>query len=415
MQNQNFPKATSASFLVSEDCNLACTYCFEEPRMYKDNMSWEAAKAGIDLLARNGKYDIMFFGGEPFLNFKLMKQMLEYSESLGIPYSASVVTNGTIMNSEIEEWLAEQKEKIGFSVQLSIDGPKHIHDTYRVYRNGKGSFDKIEKNLPAFKRALGLDGNLHVHGCLNAKTIGSLYESYKFFKEEWKIPWIWMMPIHGEDWAMSDVGIYHTQLNLIKDEIIGDIKRIGNVNPLRHYAPIDKLLNMPTCHNKPCGAGSGFLSFNAKGEIWPCHEFYYNDPAKLMKIGDVFNGVNKEMLRVFEEYDHEDLGCPSECDAYGCYRCIADNFRMNGSIFANIRGARCLMSKVEDQVIKETNRELEEMGIFKKTVTTEIETNTDAIRDSVKDSQREQINPERMAILFNDILKRLDRLEKAQK
>lgn len=359
-------RVNAASILVSEDCNLACKYCFEEPRKFRQKMSWEVGKRTIDVLSQHDNYHLMMFGGEPFLNFKLMKQMTDYALSLKVPFSVNIITNATIMTQEIKDWLSNTD--FNLSVQLSVDGPKHIHDAYRVDKRGHGSFDRIEKNLPDFVEALETNpnGHLNVHGCLNADTIGKAYEIYSFFKHEWKTPWIWLMPIHGETWEHKHVGVYHEELKKIAAEIIDDVKRTGDISLLKHYAPIDKIMNFPKGHSKPCGAGDSFVTITANGEIWPCHEFYYNDPEQIMSFGDIFNGVNSERMRVFQEYEHSDLGCDTDCNVYNCYRCIADNYRKNGSMFATIRGARCLMSIAEREVIMDVNKQMEELGFFEK-------------------------------------------------
>lgn len=332
-------------------------------------MSWEVAKAGIDLLAKSGKVGMMMFGGEPFLNFPLMKKMVTYASSLPkVESSVQIITNATIFTEAIGKWLLDVREKMSLTVQLSIDGPPHIHDRYRIDKNGKGSSKVVNANAKKFIDILGLNGmQLNVHGCLNPSTIGNTYEIYKWYVEELGIPYSWLMPVHSGKWKPEDAIVYKDQLRKIKDDLLARAKALDEAGVLDEYAPLDKAGKLPVTRPKPCSAGDGFITITADGGIWPCHEFYYNDPEKLMKIGDVFTGIDEEKTRIFRDYDSDDLTCDKDCPLTNCYRCPADNMKSNGSMFAQIKGIRCLISKAEDEVIRELEKEMKEMGIFKNT------------------------------------------------
>ena len=173
------PKITSASFLMTEDCNLRCIYCFEEHRQ-KKSMSKEVIKAGLDFLCRNSlvdgtrRFHALLFGGEPLMEPDGVEYLLDYghrlAEETNTHFSAGIITNATILTPRVQAILKEYIPK-GLTVQLSIDGVKEAHDMYRVTVSGRGSFDIIERNIPIWKELFKnhMD-QLNVHGCSNKDT-----------------------------------------------------------------------------------------------------------------------------------------------------------------------------------------------------------------------------------------------------
>lgn len=146
---------------LTERCNLDCGYCcysgkFEGQRTHGPRvMSFEIAKKAIvtllgQELARGEKYPITFYGGEPLLEFALMRRCVEFSEKYAAEHGKrvrfSLTTNGTLLNDEIVDYLVEHD----FLILVSLDGPKEPHDRYRKFPNGKGSFDTVAKNLHRF-------------------------------------------------------------------------------------------------------------------------------------------------------------------------------------------------------------------------------------------------------------------------
>lgn len=367
-----------ASFLVTEDCNLRCTYCFEKHK--PNHMTKEVARKALEYLCDNAiragedYFSAMLFGGEPLMNVDIVEEILEYGVALGkkkgIRFTASMVTNATIMNERIKNLFMKYKDLADLSVQLSADGIKEIHDRYRITVGGKGSFDAIEKNVPIWKEifADNLD-RLNVHGCSNHDTLPFLFENYRFFREVWKVPRIWFLPIHSETWSDDDVRIYEEQLGKIADYILNEVKKTGRIDEVMYYAPIDRCLSCDAFPSAPCGAGKNFVTITASGEIYPCHQVYFNDPQKLTKIGDIWNGMDEMRRKFFLAYDNDDLDCKKmnpDCDAYACYRCIAENYLQNGSFLAqtDCLGNRCKMSQVERKIQVKIRKELETMGLL---------------------------------------------------
>jgi uncharacterized protein len=146
---------------TTEDCNFRCKYCvysdqYEYTRGYSHTyMNFKTARKAIDhffsLLKEGKRYNpirepcVGFYGGEPLLNFKLIKRCVEYIEDEYKDYKVSytITTNGSLLDEEISDFLT----KYDFSIGISLDGPQEEHDRLRVYKNGKGTFSDIMKNV----------------------------------------------------------------------------------------------------------------------------------------------------------------------------------------------------------------------------------------------------------------------------
>lgn len=367
---------TAASFLITENCNLRCTYCFEKHNT--KTMSIKVAKDGLDYLANNAKlsgaenFSAMLFGGEPTLHPDVVEAILSYglelSNKYNVPFSASMVTNATNLPDELITVIEKYGPATQLSVQLSVDGIQEVQDMFRVTVGGKGSFHMVEKNIPKWKELFkNMPGALSIHGCSNKQTLPYLFENYKFFKDEWGFDNIWFMPIHGEDWTVEDVEIYREQLTMIMDDLLERTRISNNLYHVEGYAPLDKCSRHDGWANAPCSAGKTFVTITADGEIYPCHHFYFNDPENATKLGDIYKGVDQHAQQIYIDYDYTSMSCTKECpdcDAYGCYRCIAENWVVNGSMLSQIRGHRCDMSKVERELQVYLREKLSDMGLL---------------------------------------------------
>ena len=350
---------TSGSFIVTEKCTLKCAYCFENhDRVCSEDMTEEVAAAAVELLFEeafrkpsNRNVHIMLFGGEPLMRPDICDIILRKADELrkktNIPVTASIITNGTIMNDEIELYIWRWKSMMPFSIQVSLDGCKEAHDLYRVRADGTGSFDQIARNIPIFESF----GQYTLHGCLNKMTMPLLYKSYRYFVDVFKHNGaIWYMPVHSEEWDENDVKIYDEQFSMIYEH---ETNTLGTVS---RYSPIDKLLggkkDFHPCRN--CGAGDSFISFSPNGDIYPCHNFAFSKEVRPDLENPLVGNVltvpfeNQKVLDMFAEATNTKTGC-ADCPNTKCYRCYADNWTHNGSIFDQIGkgGYRCELSGVE--------------------------------------------------------------------
>ena len=141
---------------IAQDCNLACQYCFAEEGEYHGRralMSFEVGKKALDFLVANSgsrrNLEVDFFGGEPLMNWEVVKQLVEYGRSIeeanNKKFRFTLTTNGVLLNDDILDFVNKEMGNI----VLSTDGRKEVHDRMRPFRNGKGSYDLI---MPKFKK-----------------------------------------------------------------------------------------------------------------------------------------------------------------------------------------------------------------------------------------------------------------------
>lgn len=139
--------------MVSQDCNMKCSYCIADGGTYSREatfMDAETAKQGLEKICHlEDIKEIMFFGGEPFLNFPVIREIVELNRDEGRDIRHGVVTNGTIMTDKIIDFMKEHNMRL----TVSLDGPSHIHNLCRVYRNGNGTHHRVVKTLEQLKEA----------------------------------------------------------------------------------------------------------------------------------------------------------------------------------------------------------------------------------------------------------------------
>ena len=162
---------------VCHDCNLRCGYCFAKEGTYsgaREMMSLETAKKAMDFLIDNSAdrkiLEVDFFGGEPLMNFDVLKKTVEYAKQRakekGKFFKFTTTTNGVLLNKEASEYLNEEMD----NVVLSLDGRKEVNDSVRKTPNGKGSFDLIIDNFKYFRSIRG-DKSYFVRGTFTSKNL----------------------------------------------------------------------------------------------------------------------------------------------------------------------------------------------------------------------------------------------------
>lgn len=399
---------TACSLLLTEQCNLRCKYCFEK---HKDNwMNENVAIKSIDWLFENAiksnekLVSVTMFGGEPMLNWRVMELTFqrgyERMQETQINFNVSIITNATVMSEDIYSMLKKYRDKIGLSVQLSIDGIPEVQNMYRVDTNGNPTWDKVEKNIPIWKRLFeDCPDRLSVHGCVNHETIEYLYENYKFFYDTWGFKRIWYIPVAEEQWTNEDVKIYREQMNKIYNDVINSVKKdkenlelINNkfndilnkynytdfknnfirtnftsaLREVYNYAPLDRCFNCgQPMSSKTCGAGVNYVTITASGEVYPCHQIYFNDTDRETLLGNIFIGIDDMKRKIFLEYDAKEdfVGCEG-CNHNNCYRCLAANYVHKGSMFSQIKSKYCEMMKIDKYFQEKLKEDLVNMGLL---------------------------------------------------
>jgi len=189
--------------MVTDKCNLQCKYCFIEhgmPTDYRHSMmSWEVARKAVDMyfsnlaknppLFRQSLKLISLYGGEPLLNFPVIKKVIEYTleaykkqvEEMEDKFLFSLVTNGTLITKDIAKFLAKYPN---VSVTVSIDGEKNVHDEKRVYPDGRGSFDNTIRGCRLLKKEgcenFSLSCTIDDHNIEELNSLLRLHQEYGF-------------------------------------------------------------------------------------------------------------------------------------------------------------------------------------------------------------------------------------------
>lgn len=356
--------------LLSENCNFACKYCYERSGKghNKNNMSKEVAMDVLNYIFNQNEEEVILslFGGEPTMNPSVIDLICTEGKRMAKEqskrFSVGMITNGSLMNRNLYDIMKKHIDVIN-DIQLSIDGNKDTQDLTRVKADGSGSFGDVEAMIPYWKA---LFPNLNIHGVLNKDTMGNLSENYRFFLDEWGIPFLWFLPAKDDRYTMDDVKIYDEEMGKIYDYIMSNVRETKDLTLLKGYQPLNMALNMSDSIGKPCGIGAGYQVITTKGDIWPCHHLYFIDTDNETKMGDIYNGVDNNRSRIWDEYDADDMiGC-EECDLTHCFRCPAENFESNGSPFVQITGISCEFMFVDTKYQKLIEKELIEMGLLRK-------------------------------------------------
>ncbi|CEH30438.1 hypothetical protein AM501_30750 [Aneurinibacillus migulanus] len=306
---ERMPVKTLVVHLVNE-CNLRCTYCYAGDGEYgapKKYLSREVAEQAVRFLMENsyGEKEVTFvlFGGEPFLNWEVLKYLVEYGSEQGRIWGKkvnySLTTNGTLLSEEKIRFL--EQYRVGVSV--SMDGTKEAHDRHRLFAGGQGSYEKISRNVSRL-----MEGH-------RSAPVGSRVTVSKGFEKVEK------SLVHLLAKGFYEVGfapVTETDDHLALDEqdmraLLGQFEDIAGLYV--DYAVNDRYLGFSNLTNLlkelhigtnkayGCGAGLGFFAVSPDGGLYLCHRF--NEDERF-KLGDIYEGVNRRRQREMLDELHVD-------------------------------------------------------------------------------------------------------------
>ncbi|MBQ8859093.1 MAG: 4Fe-4S cluster-binding domain-containing protein [Clostridia bacterium] len=330
MQDQEFiEKKRSLTLIVTERCDLSCVYCYEHNKSAKQ-MTFEEAKKIIDrelVHLDEYQYTIEFFGGEPFLNFELIKQVVEYVLSTYYGhYCFFATTNGTQVHGEIQEWL--KKYRYAFTLGLSLDGNKIAHDLNRC-----NSFDKIDLDF-----FLEQYPEQTVKMTISEQSLPYLAESIQFLTEKGfpiscNLAYMidWLAPKNAEvlEEELEKIIEYYLEHPKAPKCNMFDFPLAILAHP---YKKQDKL-------RKYCGCGTHMRCYDMDGECYPCQLFSpLSAGEKAWKSKD---------FQISDQLDKENF--PEACKTCYyqriCQFCLGSNYLSTGNIY-HIDEARCRLYKL---------------------------------------------------------------------
>lgn len=325
---------------IAHDCNLACRYCFAGEGEYKGDralMSLEVAKKSLDFLVANSglrrNLEVDFFGGEPLMNWDVVKKTVEYGRSLEEKYDKkfrfTLTTNGVLLNDEIMEFANREMA----NVVLSIDGRKEVHDYMRPTRNGKGSYDVILSKFQEFakKRA---GKSYYVRGTYTHNNLDFsqdvLHMADLGFDQISVEP---VVSLPDEPYAIKeeDIPVLLEQYDILAKEMIKRHKEGRGFN-FFHFM-ID--LEGGPCVAKRlsgCGSGTEYMAVTPWGDLYPCHQFVGEDD---FCIGNVFDGIkNQDIVNEFKLCNVYAKDKCKDCFArfYCSGGCAANSYKFHGNI-----------------------------------------------------------------------------------
>ena len=266
---------------VAHTCNLNCSYCFAAQGKYHGEralMSFETGKRALDFLVEHSgtrkNLEVDFFGGEPLMNFEVVKQLVAYARSIerqaGKNFRFTLTTNGVLLNDEVTEFANRECH----NVVLSLDGRKEVHDRLRKTVNGQGSYDLIVPKFQDFVQKRGNRG-YYVRGTYTKYNLD--FTNDIFHMADLGFTELSMEPVVSapdDPYALSeaDLPTLYKQYELLAEEMLRR-RRAGKPFTFYHYM-ID-LSGGPCIYKRisGCGSGTEYLAVTPWGDLYPCHQF----------------------------------------------------------------------------------------------------------------------------------------------
>lgn len=325
---------------IAHTCNLNCAYCFASQGNYHGEraiMSYEVGKQALDFLIEHSgnrrNLEVDFFGGEPLMNFQVVKDLVAYARSIekenGKHFRFTLTTNGVLVDDDVIEWANRECS----NVVLSLDGRKEIHDRYRVDYAGNGSWEKIVPKFQKFVEARG-GKDYYMRGTFTHANPDFLKDIQQMldlgFRE------LSMEPVvcaAGDPSALTeaDLPIVMEQYEQLA-QLMLEHDRQGTPFTFYHYM-ID-LTGGPCIYKRisGCGSGTEYMAVTPWGDLYPCHQFVGEDRFRL---GNIWDGVtNTDIQKEFAAcnvYAHPEC---RDCWArlYCSGGCAANAYHATGSV-----------------------------------------------------------------------------------
>ena len=354
---------------VAHVCNLNCSYCFASQGKYHGDraiMSYEVGKQALDFLVANSKgrrnLEVDFFGGEPLMNFDVVKRLVAYARSIekaaGKNFRFTLTTNGVLIDDDVIDFANKECS----NVVLSLDGRKEIHDKYRVDYAGNGSWEKI---VPKFQKLVEARNGkaYYMRGTFTHENPDFLKDIEKML--ELGFTELSMEPVVGPEGEPTTLTAEDLPIVLEQYEKLAELmlKRHREGRPFTFYHYMIDLKGGPCVYKRisGCGSGTEYMAVTPWGDLYPCHQFVGKDEFKL---GNVFDGVT----------NHSVVGEFAACNVYtrpeckNCWAklycsggCAANAFNATGSVNGVYKyGCELFKKRMECAIMLEIAKTLDE-------------------------------------------------------
>ncbi|MBR1891536.1 MAG: thioether cross-link-forming SCIFF peptide maturase [Clostridia bacterium] len=325
---------------VAHACNLNCEYCFASQGKYHGEralMSFEVGKRALDFLIDHSgtrrNLEVDFFGGEPLLNFQVVKDLVKYARSVekekNKNFRFTLTTNGVLIDDDVIDFCNREMS----NVVLSLDGRKSVHDRFRVDYQGKGSYDVI---VPKFQKLVKARGNknYYMRGTFthyNPDFLEDVMTMYNLGFTE-----LSMEPVvcaEGDKSKLTEQDLPIVMEQYEKLAQVMNEKRIEG-KPFTFYHYMLDLNDGPCVYKRisGCGSGTEYMAVTPTGDLYPCHQFV---GEQKFLLGNVFDGVKNSETQA--EFADCNVYSRPECEncwakLYCSGGCAANSYHATGSV-----------------------------------------------------------------------------------
>ena len=279
---------------ISHDCNLRCEYCFAAKGDFGQGrclMSLDTAKKAIDFIIANSgtrhNLEVDFFGGEPLMNFDVVKQTVEYARSIEKAHNKNfrftITTNGLLLDDDKIDFINREMN----NVVLSLDGRREVNDKLRVTPNGKGCYDII---VPKYQKLVSKRGDKDYYIRGTFTTFSKDFTADVLHMKELGFEQLSIEPVVSDpklDYSIKedDLPTVFNEYERLAKTLI-DMRKRGEYFNFFHFM-ID--LDQGPCAIKRlrgCGCGNEYVAVTPQGDIYPCHQFVGEEKFKMGNLND---------------------------------------------------------------------------------------------------------------------------------
>ncbi len=356
---------------IAHTCNLNCSYCFASQGKYHGEravMSFEVGKRALDFLIENSgsrrNLEVDFFGGEPLMNFEVVKELVAYARSIEGKYNKNfrftLTTNGVLIDDDVIDFANRECH----NVVLSLDGRREIHDRFRVDYAGRGSFDRI---VPKFRRLVeAREGRGYYMRGTFTHANPDFLEDIKVMLDlgfnELSMEPVVCAPGDPAELTDEDMVIVKEQYEKLA-ELMLEREREGRPFTFYHYM-ID-LTGGPCIYKRisGCGSGTEYMAVTPWGDLYPCHQFVGDEKYKL---GNIYDGVTN----LDAQCEFRECNVYARPDCRNCWArlycsggCAANAYHATGSVKGVYKkGCELFCKRMECAIMLAIAKQLEGLG-----------------------------------------------------
>ena len=353
---------------VAHTCNLNCAYCFASQGKYHGEravMSFEVGKQALDFLIANSgsrrNLEVDFFGGEPLMNFQVVKDLVAYARSIEKEHHKNfrftLTTNGLLIDEDVIDFANREMS----NVVLSLDGRKEIHDRYRVDYAGNGSWERI---VPKFQKLVAARGgkNYYMRGTFthaNPDFLQDIQQMLDLGFTELSMEPVVCAPGDPSALTEEDFPVVCEQYEKLAELML---RRDKEGRPFTFYHYMLDLSGGPCIYKRisGCGSGTEYMAVTPWGDLYPCHQFVGDEKFKLGNIWDgVTNTERRAEFAACNVYAHPEC---RDCWArlYCSGGCAANAYHATGAITGIYEyGCRLFRKRMECAIMVAAARALD--------------------------------------------------------